>query len=71
MSDITIYVKNPTQKNKLKQKHKEVNAEWIDMKGATGGIDDSLPMVCMEKNGKDICEVGEEYIDIFSKEASK
>jgi hypothetical protein len=70
MSDeLIVYVKNDTQKNELKKKYPDAKAEYLNLTpDGAKGMGDILPMVCMVKDGKERCESGEEYIDIFSKE---
>lgn len=64
---LLIYVKNDEQRDDLQRKYPTVNAEFITMKrGDT--MADVLPMVCMTKDGQERCEIGEQFIEIFSKE---
>ena len=66
---LLIYVRNDAQRNQLQKKFPDVKADFINMEGAEKGVvDDLLPMVCLTKDGKERCETGEDYIDIFSKE---
>ena len=56
-----IYYKNEQQRGELEKKYPDVKAAWISMEGTTG-LSDMLPMVCVDENGAERCEVGEKYI---------
>jgi hypothetical protein len=64
---LIIYVKNEDHRDEIQRKYPEAKAEFI----ITKGMDDTLPMVCITKNGKERCETGESFIDDFSKEIIK
>ena len=64
---LIVYVKNPTQRENLKRKYPNIDASFINMKGATEGLDEMLPLVCMTKDGEERCEAGEQYIEDFAK----
>ena len=68
MSKLIVYVKDENQQKELMDKHPDVDAEWIDLRGQTQGMDNLLPMVCTtDRKGEEVCEVGEHFIDEFSK----
>ncbi len=60
MGELLIYVKNPEQIKQFKEKYPEVKAEYIEGKSLT-----EAPLVCMNDNGNETCEVGEKYIKQF------
>jgi len=64
--ELLIYVKSEQQKNELKEKYPHVNANFVTIEGS--GVDEMLPLVCINKKGKEACEYGEKWIDEFSKE---
>jgi len=65
---LIIYVKDANQQKELMKNHPGVDADWIDLAGQTKGMEDLLPMVCATNNkGEEVCEVGENYIEQFSK----
>ena len=57
-----IYIKDSTEKNKLMDRHPEVDAHWIET-----GIEEREPIVCTQEDGKEHCELGESFIDKFAK----
>lgn len=62
MNKLTIYVKDGKQRDELKQRHPDVDADFINMEQQTE-LHEMMPMVCIEKNGQERCEIGEEFID--------
>jgi hypothetical protein len=64
MNKLTIFVKDAKQRDSILEKHPDIDAEFINMSHETDAHD-VLPMVCSVKNGKERCEIGEEFIDIL------
>jgi hypothetical protein len=65
---LLVYVKNDEQKDELQRKYPTAKAEFMVMKLKGADSDSTLPMVCMTKNGKERCEIGENFIESLSKE---
>ena len=66
--NITIYVKDDNQLQKLREKYPDVDAEYINMEGQKD-VQGLLPMVCFKdgQTGEEACETGENYIQQFTK----
>jgi hypothetical protein len=65
--DMIVYVKDPNQRDELKRKYPDVDADFVNMQGATDDMDGMLPMVCINDNGKERCETGEHFIRELAK----
>lgn len=62
---MVIYVKDDDQKQQIQQRHPNLSAEFRNQTGDTEGM---VPMVCLTKNGRERCEIGEDFIESFQKE---
>ncbi len=60
-----IYVKDDDQKEQIQQRHPNLSAEF---RNQTGDAEGMVPMVCLTKNGRERCEIGEDFIESFQKE---
>lgn len=65
MNKLSIYVKDANQRESIQEKYPDIDADFFNMSQQTE-LHDMLPMVCINKNGKDVnCNTGEEYIQIL------
>ena len=58
-----IYYGTEEQKRQLEEKHPNLKAEWVNMQGAAKDVIDMLPVVCVNRKGRETCKSGEQYIE--------
>lgn len=66
MNKLIIYVKDEKQERNIRQKHPDLDAEFLSMGNQTE-LHDMMPMVCIDKDGQERCEIGEDYIERFKR----
>ena len=62
---LIIYVKDSDHEEQIRNRHPNLVAEFRNQTGDTEGM---VPMVCLTKNGRERCEIGEDFIEDFRRE---